>query len=95
MKKRAFTLVELLVLICIIGVLVALTLPAIFAVQKQVQAAPAPPEPYRYVATIRSGPLVWELTHEGNRYLVVRYGDGVSICPALPPKAEKEPGHAE
>lgn len=95
MKKRAFTLVELLVLIAIIGVLVALTLPAIFAVQKQAQAAPAANN-YRKIGHEWGEWTAWEFNHDGNKYLLIKgAGGGVCLIPALPPKAEKEPGHAE
>lgn len=95
MKKKAFSLVEVLIVLCIIGVLVALLLPAIQAARNaqtntQVEAEESP----RMVKIIEEDRLyrLYEITTEDNKHYVFHslYGEGITLNWSEKTKIEKE-----
>ncbi len=88
--------IEALVAVAIVVVMaLVLGMAASLTPTKNARAATPPHQMAILIANVPLGPSVWEFTHDGNKYLIVGGGVHSCIIPALPPKAEKEPGHAE
>lgn len=101
--RRAFTLVELLVVITIIGVIVALMIPAIRAVRASyktpaltAEEVPGTPQAASKAKVTELETGMWSTNYyilevDGEEYIVARGTECVAICPKTKPTEAPAP----